>query len=155
MLLMGCAKLKSTTQSEELTPYIKRLKTDYFIITGEQLNTRIPMSIKELDSGKGAICHKEKGLMNSTKEIFVNRSIFERHKDSYDYITTIILHEVGHCIYGFEHDTSVMKMGNVDVPTSIMHESALRTIPLMNELKEYYYKEFSERVKLKNLRLLK
>lgn len=149
-LFLGCAQTEEG-QSEELAPYIASLKLEYFEATGEELKTNIPINIKDLGEGRRGICRKAKSAVNSVREIFIDRTQFDKRKNEKNFVTTVLLHEIGHCIYGLDHDVELMDVKSFKAPTSIMYESTISIVPLMEEMKDYYYKEFHQRVESQSI----
>jgi len=148
LMTSSCAKVELKGQSEELSSYIAELKNEYTAITGEQLHTNIPINIKDLSQGKKAFCRKTKGMAYSSREIFIDRKIYEYFKDRPDQIKTILLHEIGHCVYNLKHDLSLITIDKLTVPKSVMYPEIITVLD--NPFKIIYYQDFRDRVFMRN-----
>ncbi len=146
MVLSGCAHVDVEGQDPRLTSYIAALKTEYYEITGIHLNTDISINIRDLTSKKAfGLCHTHKAFMSTSSEIFIDRAFFEKYKRVKDYITIVLLHEIGHCVYGLGHTSDVIEIGLNTFPVSIMNPNALLAASMPN-YKEYYYEQFNEEI---------
>ena len=145
--ITGCAKTEQDGHSAALEPYIQLLEAEYLETTGEELNTDVPIHLKKLDGTRRGICRKKKGINGTIREIFIDEETFEQNKDNFDAITTIILHEIGHCVYDLHHDSNMTTHEDHRIPTSIMYPRTIHTIYLIEgNYKDYYYREFQDRV---------
>lgn len=138
LFCVGCAengfKVKeSITQSAELRPSIElferlyNVSIDYTVVLGE------------LDGTTAGVC---KSWSNGKREVTIDTTYYNENLDNPNVNEQVVLHELGHCTFGFDHRSELLSNG---YPKSIMYPYTFGFLNYYNHNKNYYYAELIDK----------
>lgn len=137
-LMVGCGEQEParTGIDPELAPYVEAVQEKFYQYTGRELVVNVGVHFKDL-GGNSGICR-------NGNTVYLDRATFDQRVDLNPIaIEATILHELGHCLYGLEHDDSWTDVDGSEVPESIMHTNIDMFTHLVIDNEEYYYNQIA------------
>ena len=138
--LIACAETEFDSTDPEFIPYLIELNEMSIEFTGKPINYNMPINFKQISSSEEARCTNKKGFMSSSQEIYVNPENWDLAMDERK--LAILLHEIGHCVYGLDHDDSANPAGGHN---SVMATQAISG-NIFRKYQERYFIEFQEKI---------
>lgn len=138
VILVGCGKTypppKQTIETE-LIDFVQKFEQRYNI----KVNASIQF-VDELPSPSVGVCHSY--YANSPSNYI---EIDKSYWDTLDYYgkEQLIYHELGHCVFDYGHDESVIIVEGYTIPKSIMYPICFGHIWFYEQYNEYYLQELN------------